>query len=242
MQLPLQHSCPGAQAVPQAPQCSRVSRSTHRPLQQPCPWPQVTLQAPQCSVVFKGTQVPPQQPCPLVQLEVHVPVVGAQTSHLLVSQAVLRQVLPQIRSCGQHTPAMQFCPDVHFETHLPCVASQTSHLVGSQAIERQVPPQTLALGQHAPFMQDSPAAQGLPQVPQFCWLARGLTHSPMRLEDDGHTVCPGGQAHAFLAVQVAPLGQQRLPQTRSFGQQTLFPELSTQASPLQHLWALQLWP
>jgi hypothetical protein len=196
MQFPLQHSCPDAQAVPQAPQCSRVSRSTHCPLQQPCPWLQVTLQAPQCSVVFKGRQVPPQQPCPLVQLEVHVALVG----------------------------------------------SHTSHLVGSQATARQVPPQTLALGQHAPFTQDSPAAQELPQAPQFCWLARGLTHSPMGLEDDGHTVCPVGQAHAFLAVQVAPLGQQRLPQTRFFGQQTLFPELSTQTRPLQHLWALQLWP
>ena len=43
-------------------------------------------------------------------------------------------------------------------------------------------------------------------------------------------------------MQVAPIGQQILPQTRSFGQQTLFPGLPMQVRPAQHFWALQLWP
>ena len=46
----------------------------------------------------------------------------------------------------------------------------------------------------------------------------------------------------MLRQEVEPIGQQTLPQTCSFRQQTLFPGLPMQKRPLQHFWRLQPWP
>ena len=117
------------QPLPQVPQLSgSVVVSTHWLPQRVSPGAQVE------------TQTPPTHVWPLVQVDSQRPLVGSQSSQLVASQAVARQLSPQTRVSGQQTPPTHVWPLVQADTQLRLVGSQSSHFALSQ------------LAQVAPFL------------------------------------------------------------------------------------------
>ena len=81
---------------------------------------------------------------------------------------------------------------------------QLPQLAESVCVLTQLPLLKVCPAGHAPFTQDCPAAQTLPQLPQFCRLFDVSVHVLL------HSDCPAGQLHMLL-LQIWP-PTQALPQ------------------------------
>jgi hypothetical protein len=111
-------------------------------------------------------------------------------------------------------------------SHGPAAARHTVPTLSGSGIITHCPATQAAFPQDWVF--DGPGHL-LPQVPQLFTSVWTSTHSPTwGRVPPGHACLPVGQTHRLPAPQVAPVGQQRLPQTKKFGQQNLsVPEVSS---------------
>jgi hypothetical protein len=121
----------------------------------------------------------------------------------------------------------------------PAVPHALSHVPGWQVLFWQQPEQLVGLQTHLPCTHCCPCWQQTPHAPQFSKSSSRLAHLPNGFVTVAlrHGTFGGGQVHVPSFGHTAPLGQQRLPHSCVFGQQTLIGvtrPVSIQVSPEQH--------
>jgi hypothetical protein len=174
------------------------------------------------------TQEPLRHSVPAGQaMQVTPPV--PQCCVLLVLQVLSsQQPLGQLAGVQTQEPFWHSRPAGQLMQATPPVPQAALVFPGWHSLFWQQPPGQLAVVQtHEPLMHVWPALQTLPHSPQLLRSICLLTHWPTcGIAPPGHrSGVPAGQTHLFVTLHSAPVGQQRLEQTRLSGQQNLSVEL-----------------